>query len=118
MRRDESIEELDEIAGVDIDGELLVVPAHHPRDTELTGIDDADLTRGDLDADWELEEIFGDDPDRRDDRNIVDELGEAIGLTYEEDEELACGAKEWERDRHRWELDPASAEDWRDRRKR
>lgn len=50
-----------------------------------------------------------------DDQDIVDEIGREIGLTYEETETLRVGEKEGERDRHRWELDPASADDWRER---
>ena len=47
--------------------------------------------------------------------NEVDELGIALGLTYQDDEALCAGGKEAERDRHRWELDPASAEDYVER---
>lgn len=47
----------------------------------------------------------------------VDEIGEIIGLTYRNDELLRAGDKERERDVHRWELDPASADDYDDRRK-
>lgn len=49
------------------------------------------------------------------DEDVVERIGSAIGLTYNEDEPLRCGAKELERDLHRWELDPASAEDYRER---
>ena len=52
------------------------------------------------------------------DTDALDELGAAMGLTYEDDEELWLGIKEATRDHHRWELDPASAEDWTERRKR
>ena len=47
--------------------------------------------------------------------NEVDELGIALGLTYQDDEALRAGGKEEDRDRHRWELDPASAEDYVER---
>lgn len=43
------------------------------------------------------------------------ELAEGFGIVYDDREELACGAKELERDVHRWELDPASAEDFIER---
>ena len=119
MRRTESINELDDVVGVDIDGDLLDVSSRCSRLTaELRTNIDADLTAGDLDPDCEIEELLGDNSGRHSDRDIVDELGEAIGLTYEEDEELWCGTKERERDRHRWELDPASADDWRERKRR
>jgi hypothetical protein len=42
------------------------------------------------------------------DQDVVDELGAAAGLTYEDDEPLNY-AKVAARDRHRWELDPRSA---------
>ena len=44
--------------------------------------------------------------------DVVDEIGSALGVTYANDEELSAGEKETERDTHRWELDPASAEDY------
>ena len=50
--------------------------------------------------------------------DVLDDLGAALGLTYEDEEELWLGIKEASRDAHRWELDPASAEDWAERRKR
>src|SRR5947199_343122 len=43
------------------------------------------------------------------------EFGDALGIGYEEDEMLRFGEKEHERDVHRWELDPASAEDYEER---
>jgi hypothetical protein len=45
----------------------------------------------------------------------VDEIGRALGVTYADAEILDPGHKEAERDRHRWELDPASAEDYCER---
>lgn len=48
--------------------------------------------------------------------DAVEEPVEDFGIEYEEWEELDCGgAKDRARDRHRWELDPASAEDFVDR---
>lgn len=47
--------------------------------------------------------------------DVVDEVGQAIGVTYQDDEALRFGRKETERDEHRWELDPASAEDYVER---
>jgi hypothetical protein len=40
------------------------------------------------------------------------DIGEAIGIIYRDGEELRFGRKEAERDEHRWELDPASSDDW------
>ncbi|HNP30944.1 MAG TPA: DUF6335 family protein [Nitrospirales bacterium] len=48
------------------------------------------------------------------DQDNVDELGAAVGLTFEDSEELG-GAKVYDRDIYRWELDPASSEDYEER---
>ena len=47
--------------------------------------------------------------------NVVDDIGTAVGVTYQDGEELKAGDKERERDKHRWELDPASSDDWKER---
>jgi hypothetical protein len=52
------------------------------------------------------------------DQNDVDTIGEAVGLPYEDNEPLHTTEKIEERDRHRWELDPASSEDYKIRVKR
>ena len=80
---------------------------HHSRTPELSG--------GDLDADWARadigdETVGGSAPTP--DQDIVEELGEAVGLTYEDNEPLHTKEKVEERDRRRWELDPASSEDY------
>jgi hypothetical protein len=70
------------------------------------------LSGGDLDADWQSasqageETVGGSAPTP--DQDIVDELGEAVGLTYEDDEPLEGEEKIRERDRNRWELNPES----------
>ena len=46
------------------------------------------------------------------DQDIVEDLGRAVGITYEDDEPLHTTEKLEERDRHRWELDPASSENY------
>jgi hypothetical protein len=70
------------------------------------------LAANDVDAAWEdsegSESVGGHAPTPDQDR--VDDLGEAAGLTYADDEPLNF-AKVAERDNKRWELDPASAED-------
>ena len=38
-----------------------------------------------------------------------------MGVTYQDNEELKAGEKERSRDKHRWELDPASSEGYNDR---
>ena len=73
------------------------------------------LTSGDVDADWESAESVGDEAPGGDnptpDQDVVDDIGRALGVEYEDDEELQGGAEIKERDRHRWELDPASKDE-------
>jgi hypothetical protein len=45
----------------------------------------------------------------------VDDIGKALGVQYEDNEELKPADKVAERDKHRWELDPASSDDYKDR---
>jgi len=49
------------------------------------------------------------------DQDVVDEIGQALGVEYDDDEELRGGSEIAERDRNRWELDPESSEDFDDR---
>jgi hypothetical protein len=74
------------------------------------------LTSGDIDADWESAESVGDEAPGGDnptpDQDVVDDIGRALGVEYEDDEELQGGAEINERDRRRWELDPASKDDF------
>ena len=90
--RDELLEDLEE---------------HHSLSPEISG--------GDLDASWQTanaageETVGGSAPTP--DQDVVDELGAAAGLIYEDDEPLNSDAKILDRDRNRWELNPASAED-------
>ena len=76
---------------------------------------DPSLSGGDVDAAWEDSVAAGEEsvggsvltPDQ----DNVDELGEGAGITYQDDEPLNSDKKILERDRHRWELNPASADD-------
>jgi hypothetical protein len=76
------------------------------------------LTGGDVDADWEDAYAVGDEAPGGDnptpDQDRVDDIGRALGIEYADNEELKSGDKIAERDKHRWELDPASAEDYPD----
>ena len=83
---------------------------HHSRTPELSG--------GDIDADWAGadvgdETVGGSSPTP--DQDVVEEIGEALGVTYEDNEPLHTTEKVAGRDRKRWELDPASSEDYNDR---
>jgi uncharacterized protein DUF6335 len=84
---------------------------HHETSPALTG--------GDVDADWESAATVGDETPGGDnptpDQDIVDDIGKAVGVQYDDNEELKGEAKISKRDKHRWELDPASSEDYEDR---
>jgi hypothetical protein len=77
------------------------------------------LTAGDVDADWESAYSVGDEAPGGDnptpDQDVVDDIGRAVGVQYDDNEELKGDAKIAKRDKHRWELDPASSEDYDDR---
>jgi hypothetical protein len=77
------------------------------------------MTGGDVDADWEDAYAVGDEAPGGDnptpDQDRVDDIGKALGVEYEDNEELKASDKIAERDRHRWELDPASSDDYKDR---
>jgi hypothetical protein len=77
------------------------------------------LTAGDVDADWESAYSVGDEAPGGDnptpDQDIVDDIGRAVGVEYQDNEELKGEEKIAKRDRNRWELDPASSDDWDDR---
>ena len=51
------------------------------------------------------------------DQDVVELIGRSLGVEYEDSEELKGGDEIVDRDRKRWELDPASSEDWKDRKK-
>ena len=79
-----------------------------------------ELSGGDVDAAWERadageETVSG--PSPTPDQDVVDELGEAVGVSYQDAEPLAIEDKLARRDDRRWELDPASSEDYEERMK-
>ena len=77
------------------------------------------MTGGDVDADWESAYSVGDEAPGGDnptpDQDLVDDIGRAVGVEYQDNEELKGEAKISKRDRNRWELDPASSDDWDER---
>jgi hypothetical protein len=77
------------------------------------------LTGGDVDADWEEAYAVGDEAPGGDnptpDQDRVDDIGKALGVEYQDNEELRPTDKIADRDKKRWELDPASSEDYKDR---
>ena len=74
------------------------------------------LTAGDPDARWQDAYAVGDEAPGGDnptpDQDRVDEIGRALGIEYEDGQELEGGEEVTKRDKHRWELDPASSDDW------
>jgi hypothetical protein len=80
------------------------------------------LTGGDVDSDWNDAYSSGEETPGGDmstpDQDVVEEIGRALGVEYEDSEELKGADKIESRDRNRWEYDPASAEDYKDRNRR
>ncbi len=105
--------EFDEAAQLGLSGGAIEkMIEHHSTSPKLSG--------GDVDAAWEdadvgEESVGGGNPTP--DQSIVEELGEAMGLTYEDNEPLHTTEKVEARDKHRWELDPASSEGFTERMK-
>jgi Family of unknown function (DUF6335) len=79
---------------------------------------EAVLTGGDVDAAWDQAEV-GDETvggsSPTPDQDIVDEIGRALGVEYGEGEPLRTTEKIERRDEKRWELNPASSEDYVER---
>jgi Family of unknown function (DUF6335) len=104
---DPEIEEFmeEEIAHAPKDPELL---AHRLRNTAASPLDSG----GDLDADWEdvneagSETFAGDSPTP--DQSLVEENARAIGVSFEDNEELDFLDKIEKRDRKRFELEQQS----------
>jgi hypothetical protein len=85
---------------------------------ENNGVDPS-LSGGDIDAQWDMAESQGDEASTGSQptpgQNDTEETAAAMGITYADDEELKVGEKERSRDEHRWELDPASSDDYAER---
>ena len=77
------------------------------------------IAGGDVDVDVENAYFTGDEAPGGDnpapDEEVVEEIGRALGIEYQDSEELKPTDKVLERDKHRWELDPASSDDYKDR---
>jgi hypothetical protein len=77
------------------------------------------ITGGDVDVNLEQAYFSGDETPGGDnptpDQDVVEDIGRAIGIEYQDNEELRASDKVADRDKHRWELDPASAEDYKER---
>jgi len=78
-----------------------------------------EIAGGDVDVDLEDAYFTGEESPGGDnptpDQDIVDDIGKALGVEYADNEPLKGSDKVVERDKHRWELDPASSEDYKER---
>ena len=96
----------EEISRAPKDPELL---AHRLRNNTAASPSDAG---GDLDANWEdvnesgSETVAGDNPTP--DQSLVEENAQALGVSYEDNEELEFIEKIEKRDRNRYELEEGS----------
>jgi hypothetical protein len=106
----EVLEEFVDAAKLTSGRQLLIkeLREHHSTSPELSG--------GDIDAAWDRadvgeETVGGSSPTP--DQDVVDQLGEAVGLTYQDNEPLDTEKKVAKRDDRRWELDPASSEGYK-----
>lgn len=81
------------------------ITQHHSKTPSLSGHD--------VDAAWEDADSSGEESvgssTPTPDQDVVEELGEALGITYQDDEPLHTYDKLAERDLHRWELNPESS---------
>lgn len=111
--------ELEEFSGSGADARLLssARAGHDELRSELHDHTAAspELTAGDVDAKWQDAYAVGDEAPGGDnmtpDQDRVDDIGRALGVEYDDDEELMGGDEIAERDAHRWELDPASKDE-------
>lgn len=79
-----------------------------------------ELTGGDVDARWDQAHLVGDEAVggtvATPNQNVVEELGAAVGIDYDDRVSLQTVDILDERDDSRWELDPLSSEDYQERR--
>ncbi|MBV9389465.1 MAG: hypothetical protein JOZ78_23840 [Chroococcidiopsidaceae cyanobacterium CP_BM_ER_R8_30] len=79
-----------------------------------------ELSGGDIDAAWDQADVSGEEAVggtvATPDQDIVDELGDAVGLGMAEQEYVHTNEVLETRDARRWELDPTSSEDYQERR--
>jgi hypothetical protein len=86
---------------------------------ELYTFTGPELTGGDIDARWDQAAMVGDEAVggtvATPDQSVVEELGAAVGLDYDDGVSLQTNDILDERDSARWELDPMSSEDYQER---
>jgi Family of unknown function (DUF6335) len=88
------------------------------REEEVSMPEDRKPEKKEIDANdviREYVESADTDDDPTPDQDIVDEIGRAVGVAYEDAEPLHTTEKLERRDEQRWELHPASSEDFTER---
>lgn len=89
---------------------------HGPRDPDARRIPRARKRTSEPDVSpIDVGDETGDASSPRPDENVVDEIGREAGMTFQDNEPLRPIEKVGDRDRERWELDPASSVDFAER---
>jgi hypothetical protein len=112
------IRDYEESAGAEEEDNQTAMEWYEQANQDTTVPAEAILTGGDIDAAWDQaasgeETVGGSNPTP--DQDIVDEIGRAAGVNYEDAEPLDMTEKVERRDARRWELHPASSEDFTER---
>ncbi len=109
-------------SSLDVDHAPLRVREAEAKDAIGHGVSthhDAAVTAGDPDIDVQAASTVGEEAPGGENptpgQDDVDLIGRSLGVEYDDDEELQGGDEITERDRHRWELDPASSDDFKER---
>jgi hypothetical protein len=78
-----------------------------------------ELSAGDVDAAWDKADDAGEEAvggtTPTPDQDLVDEVGQAVGLTYSDTEPLHTDDKLSKREQDRWDLNPASDPEYEER---
>jgi hypothetical protein len=112
------IREYVESTGTNDEGNQTNMEWYEQAKQDTTVPPDAVLAGSDIDAAWDKaavgeETVGGTTPTP--DQDLVDEIGRAVGIEYEGAEPLHTTEKLERRDEQRWELHPASSEDFTER---
>lgn len=107
-----------ESSGTDDDGTQTNMEWYEQAECDTKVPPEAVVAGGDIDAAWDQadageETVGGTTPTP--DQDIVDEIGRAVGVDYQDGEPLHTTEKLERRDEQRWELHPASSEDFSER---
>jgi hypothetical protein len=114
----EVIKDYIESAPVGSEGDQISMEWYEQASQDTAVPPEAVVAGGDIDAAWQQtasgeETVGGTTPTP--DQDLVDEIGRAVGITYEDNEPLRTVEKFEQRDEQRWELHSASSEDFTER---